>query len=101
MRMKLLWTVLIPAGTVLAPVQGQQTTEQQRLEAERQEAARRAAEQRIKAGREGPATYKKLSAQDIQSHVCSGSPRRCLHRNRTLNFLALEEKSTELSPHQS
>jgi hypothetical protein len=40
--MKLLWTLLILAGTVLAPVeQQQQTTEQQRQEAER-----RAAEQR-------------------------------------------------------
>jgi uncharacterized protein HemX len=79
MRMKLLWTVLILAGTVLAPVQGQQTTEQQRLEAERQEAVRRAAEQRIKQEEEDrqlikrfqPRTFKVTSVRDLRDAVAS------------------------------
>src|SRR5215470_11507143 len=41
-RMKLVWTVLLLAGTVLAPVEQQQQT----IEQQRQEAERRASEQR-------------------------------------------------------
>ena len=101
MRMKLLWTVLILAGTVLAPVQGQHTTEQQRLEAERQETARRA-EQRIKREEEDrqlikrfqPRRFKVTSARDLRDAVASIA-------TELSTFLALEEKSTELSPHQS